>query len=411
MLSAAAIAVGLLISELVAKKVLESEFVLWSVFVPDDKTGWRFKPNAKLDVEWYAGTKQQMVSNRFGYRDSAEPSDIRPGSTVVSIQGDSNVIGYGIQSPSLVSNVLKDLLNKNTQPQKYYVINAGTSGYDLQNYVLQFPEIQAAYHPAYNFVFFNMANDHLYTFLSTPYNMPRPFKDLEGDALKLRRPEYRIKSQLYPLKFIPSMMEENKHVRDYYFRTWNYGYVDGIAAHSYLLYLVGNRLGYENKFSNLIGFHPKAEKVADNDYSEGFVFCMLSRYQETWHPIFDKGQQLLTRLFKTYSDLPSTKTVVVLLPDSLDLTDRKALEDLFKKHNVPGRPNHEPFYTKMKRSIREAGLEYIDLRPIFLKQGETGDLYLKGNGHISPKGHELIAKVIADYISEQGKDSTALLPN
>lgn len=393
--------VAILLAEMIAKKVIEKDFVYWSAFIPDDKIGWRFRPNAEIDVEWYAGTKQHMVSNRFGYRDSRNPADMAAGATVVAIQGDSNLIGYGVHSQNLVSNVLEGMLNSREHGQKYQVINAGTSGYDLQNYVLQFPEIEKSYRPQYNFVFFNMDNDHLYSFLSTPYNLPRPFHDLHDGELKLHQPEFRIRSQLFALKFIPSMMSENQHVRNYYFGTWDYGYLEGIAGQSYLAYLVASRLGQKNKLSQFIGFHPGGMKITEQDYAESFAFCMLPRYQENWHPIYDRGQQLIMELLKTYRSYPNSKTVVVLLPDKLDVASREELEEMFRKYNVPGVPDHGPFYTRMKRSITEAGLDYIDLRPMFMEHGDVADLFLQGNSHVGPQGHELIASVIANYIGER----------
>lgn len=388
--------VSLLISEAIAKKVVESSFVYWSAFIPDDQIGWRLKPNADLEVEWYEGVKQRIITNQLGYRDSKNPQDVA-GSTVVTMQGDSNLLGYGIQSPNLISNVLDGLLNKEF-PKRYSIINAGTSGYDLQNYVLQFSETQKSFRPTLNFVFFNMDNDHLYTLLSTPYNLPRPFHDLKDGKLILNSPEYRIRSQLYPLKFVPSLASEDQFVRDYYFGTWKYGFVDGIGSQSFLAYLIGSRLGYQNKVSSALGFHANPETVNAEDYARGFTFCVLSRYQEKWHPIFDRGQQLIEKLLGTYTGFSATKTVVVLLPDKLDLVDRNELDAMFAKYNPGASPKPEPFYQQMKRSITDAGLSYIDLKPIFLMQKDLSELYLRGNSHIGPKGHEVIANVLAEYI-------------
>lgn len=390
------VTVSLLIAEVIAKKVVESSFVYWSAFVPDDRIGWRLKPDLTLDVEWYQGVKQRIVSNRLGYRDSKNPTDVA-GSTVVSIQGDSNLLGYGIQSPNLLSTVLDGLLNKEASG-RYAVINAGTSGYDLQNYVLQFPELQKSFAPKLNFVFFNMDNDHLYTFLSTPYNLPRPFHDLKDGRLVFNSPEYRIRSQLYPLKLVPSLASEDRLVRSYYFGTWKQGYVDGIGAQSFLAYLIGSRLGYHNSLSRALGFHANPEAVSAEDYAKGFIFSVLSRYQERWDPAFDRGQRLIEKLFGTYTGFTATKTVVVLLPDKMDLVDRNELDAQFAKYNPGSSPKPEPFYEQMKRSITKAGLEYIDLRPIFLMQKDLPGLYLAGNSHIGPKGHEVIANVLADYV-------------
>ena len=387
---------SLLISEAIAKKVVESSLVYWSAFIPDDRIGWRLKPNTDMEIEWYAGVKQRIVTNELGYRDSKNPPEVA-GNMVVSIQGDSNLLGYGIQSPSLVSNVLGDLLSKETS-KRYSVINAGTSGYDLQNYVLQFPEVQKSFRPKLNFVFFNMDNDHLYTFLSTPYNLPRPFHDLKDGRLVLNSPEYRIRSQLYPLKLVPSLASEDRFVQSYYFGTWKHGFVDGAASQSFLAYLIASRLGYQNKLSRALGFHANPEAVSAEDYAQGFTFSVLSRYQEKWHPAFDRGQQLIERLFSTYNGFAETKTVVVLLPDKMDLVDRKELETLFAKYSPGESPNPEPFYQQMKRSITNAGLNYIDLRPIFLTQKDLPGLFLPGNSHIGPKGHEVVAHVLADYI-------------
>lgn len=390
------VTVSLLLAEVIAKKVVESSLVYWSAFIPDDQTGWRLKPNTDVVVEWYEGVKQRIVTNQLGYRDSKNPPDVA-GTTVVSVQGDSNLLGYGIQSPSLLSNVLDGLLNKEA-PGRYSVINAGTSGYDLQNYVLQFPELQKSYRPKLNFVFFNMDNDHLYTFLSTPYNLPRPFHDLKNGRLVLNSPEYRIRSQLYPLKLVPSLASEDQLVRSYYFGTWKHGFVDGIGAQSFLAYLIGSRLGYHNKLSHALGFHPNPETVSAEDYAKGFAFSVLSRYQERWHPTLDRGQQLIESLFGTYAGFKATKTIVVLLPDKMDLVDRKELETQFAKYDPGASPNPEPFYQRMKRSITNAGLDHIDLRPIILMQKDVPGLYLPGNSHVGPKGHELIAAALADYI-------------
>ena len=391
------IIIGLVFCEFLSEKIVTSNYY-WSAFVSDGKLGWRFKPNSSVEVEWYKEVKQKITGNEYGYRDSANPKDLNTQSTVISLQGDSNIMGYGIYSDDLVSNVLKEQLRQRSEKKQYEVINAGVSGYDLQNYINQFDQLKINYRPAYNFVFFNMENDHLNSFLVTPYNLPRPYHDLVEGQLIYKIPKYRVKKQVYPLMMIPSMEHANDHLQNYYFGAWKTGYVDGLASRSYLAYLIGSRLGSNSILSSYFGFHNKPKEVSDEGFSKGYIFAELSRFRNKWDPIFEHGQKMIEKLLHKYRDFKGTNTVVILLPERKDIVDRDKLNKDFQKYLKNEKPDPSVFYERMKKTIKKSGLNFINLRPIFLNHTQPENLYLVGNNHISPEGHRVIAQVIVDYL-------------
>ncbi len=73
----------------------------WGEFVPDKDLAWTIRPNASFEVEWYPGIKQTITTNELGLRETKNPSEIDHNKTVVMLQGDSNIMGYGIQQEEL----------------------------------------------------------------------------------------------------------------------------------------------------------------------------------------------------------------------------------------------------------------------------------------------------------------------
>ncbi len=56
----------------------------------------------------------------------------------------------------------------------------------------------------------------------------------------------------------------------------------------------------------------------------------------------------------------------------------------------------------MLRRIEEAGIPSIDLLPVLSRERNRDGLYLRGDGHFSVRGNQTTARILAEWIHEQG---------
>ncbi len=195
----------MLLAEFFAKQIVSNALQYWSIFEHDPEAGWKPKSNLTTYVEWYSGKTQSMNTNTLGFRDTLNPDEIPEEHLKISVQGDSNVLGFGMTTEESMTSLLQAQLDTN-QNRKFSVSNAGVSGFDLQNYILQYDTIKDAYSPDHSFVIFNMDNDFLGSLSSVTYLIPRPFYDIASDGkLELNDSPFKVQTQQYKLAYIPSL--------------------------------------------------------------------------------------------------------------------------------------------------------------------------------------------------------------
>ena len=127
--------VCVLLAELIAKRGVTNGLQYWSVFEHEPNEGWKTKSNLSTHVDWYTGKNHSLNTNKLGFRDTLNPNEIPEDHIKISVQGDSNVLGFGMETEESMTYLLQKKLNNHSN--KFSVINAGVSGFDLQNFAKQ----------------------------------------------------------------------------------------------------------------------------------------------------------------------------------------------------------------------------------------------------------------------------------
>lgn len=386
-------------AEFLAQTALTLKLTYWGEFIPDDELAWKLRPNSSFSVEWYPGIKQTIKTNKLGLRDTINPEMVNNSDTVVMLQGDSNILGYGIQSDELISKHIADTLNKNNM--QIEIVNGGTSGYDLQHYVMQMETLHDQYNPQFNFMIFNLNNDYLSTLLSTSYLVSRPYFDLVEDKLVFRKKKYRVPVQMYGIHFIESLSHYDEEIAPFFARKKRIE-LSGIWGNSYLAYTLFDKFSDKPLFRRLFGDF-KQKEYSDAEYKKALYFLNYSQFQREWDDgPYIHGNKLIIKLFESYKKYANMETVVVLLPSRAEVID---YEDTRKEMLRLSDGKHDIYFNKIYEMLisefNNKNIKYINLQQQFLNSASRQDLYLKGNEHLSPLGHKLLADEIAKYLNSE----------
>ncbi len=398
----------LFLAEFTAKQIVSKELQYWSVFEHEPKTGWKPKSNLSTHVKWYSGKKQSMNTNKLGFRDTLNPNDIPNDNIKISVQGDSNVLGFGMETEESMTFLLQEKLNTKS-PNKFNIINAGVSGFDLQNYVLQYDQIKDEYAPDHAFIIFNMGNDFLGSLSSVTYLIPRPFYDVASDGkLKLNPSPFKVQTQQYKLAYVPSLSAYQEKFDLSLSKKGSRIVLGDLVGNSYLLYFIYSRLanyGYTTPtLENLLQLEhfPKSNiETSEKEFNEASCFRTYGQYNKELEEYWKLVDQLFVALFKEYKTKFSNDALptIVLMPSSVEILR----PDYFLKAPTSCGLGDEDaaiefYYTKFKSILDKAGLPYIDLLPKFVNRPE---LYLEKNEHLSEEGHKVLSEAMYEVVEKK----------
>lgn len=395
----------LLVAEKISELVVKKELEYWGIFENDPISGWRIKSNINENVTWYPNRPQVIATNTIGLRDSINPSEINKYENIVTIQGDSNVLGYGMKSNESMSYFLQKQLNEN-EKTSFSVINAGVSGYDLQNYIQQAATLSSNYKPKYAGLIFNMGNDFLGSLSSITYLIPRPYYDLGADGnLSIHPPPYRVQTQQFKLTFVPSLSQFQRQL-DISMSKKKKRYILGeYVGNSYFLYLLYSRLSNQN-FTNdwlnhLLGvsYFPTEEKHTETAFRLSSCFVFYNRFTNSGE-FNSHADKLLESMFREYKKKfpPNTRLTIYLLPSSEYASNEKSFYEDIKNCGIQNGQNVVDLYhQRFRKILRKADIEYVDMLPEFRKYT---NLFLENNEHLSAEGQALVAKIMFKNIGK-----------
>lgn len=389
--------ISLVICEFVYKAFYLGSINYWEIFVPDENISWKLKPNNITTVEWVKDIKQEIKSNSLGLRDTPDPENINKTLPTIMLQGDSNILGYGIHSSDLASNLVKSYLEE--KKINVNIVNGGTSGYDLQHYVLQMKVLNEMYHPNYNFIIFNLNNDYFSSLLSTSYSYSRRYYELnEKNELELHEREYSVLAQGYGLKFIDSFGKYHDEIIAPFWSMKKKATIYGIWGNSYLAYGLYTRLIARNYFKDIL--EKRENRVFTQDQIDNSLLRIsFFNYDSAWSEPFQTGHKLIEKLIASYKDYENTKTVVVLLPPRSEIMDKEnTIKEIARLSKNKMQPDFEVQYQVMIKSFDKLGIPYINLRQQFVDYIPKEELYFLNNEHVTSVGHKMIAKAISDYV-------------
>ena len=156
----------------------ENEFKFYEY---SDYLGWKNKPYA--NGTFYTPDSKTYISiNSKGLRDYEHSYNKAGNKERIQFYGNSFTWGYGVNADERYTNVFAGELDK-TFPNKYEIINLGTSGYGTDQEYLLLKTEGIKYQP--DFIIFAYHNDATDVGRKVAYNYPRPFYIIENNSLKL----------------------------------------------------------------------------------------------------------------------------------------------------------------------------------------------------------------------------------
>ena len=326
-----------------------------------------------IGLELVPGAKGKIIGidvsiSKAGIRDRDFPKEKTPGVNRVMVIGDSITFGYGVKRDDAYPKVLERALNEK-EPGKWEVINFGTPGVNITEYVSMFLKRGAEYKPDLVIVGYCL-ND-----VDPPArNMPNRLAEGTTDI------EYhRNKKKARLLKEGKNLMRWEIPISAATEKTLN--------EHSALYRLVSRRWDVLlNKYG--IRNNNPVISIDDTFTSQKRYFDeVAARYDgEMWGVAQKEFEKLLT-----YTSQHGIKLIVAVFPFLID---------------VDGKYPYWRLHEKIGQFLISKGDPPLDIKLIFDREKlENKNLWVGGFDmiHFTPPGHMAVAEALRDRIFELRK--------
>lgn len=297
--------------------------------------GYLLKPN-------YSGThsRQEYSTtwkiNSLGLRnEDFNPNDSKKN---ILFLGDSMTFGFGVENNETFSAKANELL-KNNGYKDYRIINGGLAGASTYDSLF-----------VYNYYYEMLKPQFVFLFMY-------PGNDIEDNLLYFGRGKRIAKTSQFDLK------------------KWL-----GYKSHLYSLITL--------RFDRLL----RKLHLRKADYIF-FPFCK-KEYSQYEISALEKTKTAL-QTFKTDTEKNGVKLIIVILPDRLQ-TSINLWEDSLKILNLDGK-EYDPLKpaNEIIKICNELEIDFFDL---FTYMKDNSHYYYPIDGHLNPKGHQYIAKIIFDLL-------------
>ena len=191
------VSVALVIAEVAAQIYVNSVVFQGKIFIPDDVTGWRTKPNLDLkrqlpgdDNFWKIKTNE----NGFRKEENWESSNKK-----ILILGDSFAFGHGVN--------IEDRFDTKMKTNGYSILNTGVTGYGTdQQFLGSKPFLDQLNKDDILILLTTTINDFHETSLNYYYGRAKPWYEISDDKLKLHTPKITIREILRDKSYIYSKL-------------------------------------------------------------------------------------------------------------------------------------------------------------------------------------------------------------
>lgn len=306
----------------------------------DSVLGWKLKPGSYGRHKTTKGIDVLYKINNQGFRDDVDYQKQKNKKRII-VFGDSFVFGFGVENHNTFPKILEKLTN-------YEVLNFGVVGYDPGQYFLSLKNEGLSYQPdivIYGIYLGNdivdITRDHLF----------------HGDRYK---PYFEIENGDLVLKNVP-VPQERVQPEEINFRVKN---ID-----------IYKKLSWVFKF--------KTFSLLKN-ISKWNLYPLLTKFNFVKGITdYDKNFLVLGKILEeTQTLIGGKKLIVVIIPlrnirfDYLEQEFAKKLESISKSKNI----------------------DVINPIPFMTRLG-SDKFYFLQEGHFNEKGHELMAKLIFEYLN------------
>lgn len=164
-------------------------------------------------------------------------------------------------------------------------------------------------------------------------------------------------------------------------------FLDSSSARRYYLAALGAKLYFSAMLLDKLDLAIRQAKGEQQSIVGDVYTADPPRFKELWQ----KGWEVTDQEIVTISAAcraRGARLVVVVFPSFFELPTRD-------ESSYPSQ--------RLREICAARGVEFLDLTPSFSAESDHAGLYLGSDGHWSPRGHELAASAVADYLKGENK--------
>lgn len=325
------------------KPLFPADWMAGNVY--SETLGWELRPDSHFEWSLKKGDRRiwehkQARVNSAGYRGPEVAAYPAPGRSRVVMLGDSITFGHGVGDDETFSAFL-------SRDPKLEGVNLGVPGYGTDQELIRLQRDGLALHPraaVLNVCVTNDFYDNVLPFAFFDGHSPKPYFVVEGSGVRLVDAHLKL--------------------------SWRKRLAVRIAEGSYLFndYLALSGRGQAS-------FPSQAEAPAPEHWT-----ARARRIRRDMTPAIDITARLVAETARVCRD-HGVRLLVLLHPN----------HDSFAGTPDPG--------DALLRDPRLQGLEVLDLRQSYRERGlGFGDFALDNPGHLTPRGHAVVAEVVRAWL-------------
>ncbi len=329
----------------------ENEFKFYEY---SDYLGWRNRPLANGTFYTY-DSKSYVNINSKGLRDYEHSYNKSRDIRRIEFLGDSFTWGYGVGDVKRFTNIFANELNR-LYPNRFEIINMGTSGYDADQQLLLLKNEGVKYNP--DIVVIAYHNDASFLGAKEAYGYPRPYFKIENNKLKLMNVPVPKRNVSWEQRFY---LKDND---EFWSKALNVNYV--LANLKSYVFLRDRLLKIQFVREKILG--PQVPEM-----SMGEKFKMIDLIMLEAEQIAREKNFIL---------------VIVLIPDKRQVYEKYTTTEEIDRMVEFGKKND---------------ITVINLLPDLKNIGNKNkDLYFVMDGHLSETGNDIVGKLLMQKFIQSG---------
>lgn len=375
------------------------EMAMETAFRSSSLLGWEHVPGA----EKVEAKEEYQVTIRFntkGLRDREYSYEKTPGTFRILVLGDSFTEGMGVRREEIYTEQLERRLNEMSQGMRYEVINAGTRGYGLDQYLIYLRSYGLYYQPDIVLVGLYIGNDILSAMRQVEYNHPKPYFALQGERLVPQQfpvPDFSTRA----IEFAPAFKERTPRRTRFLDRTTRP--VRSVLGRYSKLYAF-----VTDKLKRIPSVAYALEQVGLTSDIKGLAYVRELKdglFGVEYTPRYERGWTLGKRIIEEMNQIcrdARAKLILFLIPMKEQVTEEGRLSVL-EVAAVMGVERNQLDFEKPNRLLvalgGEKNIDVIDPLPAFWERAQQGrSLYYRLDKHLTAEGHRKAAELIYEHL-------------
>jgi lysophospholipase L1-like esterase len=333
---------------------MESQPAFQSLFVPDGKIGYRLRPGTSVRYSTQEFSNDLTI-NHQGVRDYDDIGPKGPEERRVLILGDSYVFAVQVPLSDTFGEQLEVLLNESDPAHRWRVINGGVQGYGPVEEWLFYRHVASKFDPDIVLIVVSVATDAIEAF------------DAKATLELSRVPE--------------QTLVQRSRVR-----------LRQIIRSSLVLQLV----------------HQRVDQLHARTFAGTFERPLVGYLEHPPSYFFD-GLQTAERAFGYIAaqvHKNGAKAALVMMPARFQIRDSEYQTLSNTAERAGGKLLRNAATERFATALARLDEPTLDLLPIFSSLQDPEGLYFVGNGHLSARGHRVVAEALRDFLNRNRLTAT-----